>query len=289
MEMEQYFSELVRKEKELIILFGGREEGRVILSEIKKLIIYYGIMQKIPDDIWLYIFSFLSSVENIVLDLMRVSKTWQRCLSKTRELRFKRGWWTEKNFLRQFPLLTKLKVYHCQPLDFSLLINLRHLSVKGNSNGWGRSNNYHHLPLLTNLTSLSIKQNNHIPNGVFLRFPSSLRQSITSLNLNDRVNNNVLSIFTNLKKLNLSKSVNCMNYVFDVSHMKYLTELKPYHFHGMISMPIGFNGHMIVKESDFIIEYIVENGRTRETKRIIHDEKAYRYRLALEKFLFEKK
>lgn len=248
----------------------------VLLKEIGKLIVFYFVMQKIPDDIWSYIFSFLLCTEYNVSVLMEVSKTWNRCFYQTRELRFGKCWWVVLR-LKKFSLLTKLKVYHCEKLDFSHLINLTHLTIRGPyADDTSCSNNYHHLPLLTNLTTLSIKQNNHIPNGVFLRFSSSLRKSITSLSLNERMNNNVLSIFTNLKKLNLS--TRWMREQFDVSRMKYLTELRPYYFGSKISIPTGFNGHVIVKAKDSVSEYIVENGIMRETKRIIRYQRAFQYR-----------
>lgn len=57
----KYLEQLCQKKKELIVIFEGRAEGRTILTEITKLICYYGSFLKIPDYIWQYILGMVGN------------------------------------------------------------------------------------------------------------------------------------------------------------------------------------------------------------------------------------
>lgn len=208
MDETTFLRELEKKTQELSELFRGRErEGEIIMKELSKLQISYKLISRVPDDVWKYILTPFQSTGNITCSLMRVCKTWMRVITQSEKLQFMTPgiWIRSAHFFRQWSHLTDLKIYDLQDLDFSFLINLKHLTLRGMSLREGKTKNYQNLQTLTNLISLSIKGNKTITNGVLLNFPASLHKSIKYLSVNQKIKLQIINIFKNLEKLNLKE------------------------------------------------------------------------------------
>lgn len=167
----------------------------------------------IPDEIWCQVFRYLNDENYFRIDLITVSKKWRSYFLTTEKLRLKHVYSFSNfpSFISQYSRLTSLKIFDIENIDFFMLRNLTHLSLKSTPNTMKRTTNYENLSLLTNLTSLSISDNERVDDIILRSFSPTVKSSLTYLNLNN--NNKVMDLveFTYLRKLNLKNNKSVTN------------------------------------------------------------------------------